>query len=279
MVSGDSSAPDTAALAQKIEAAQHEAAALSAAMAWARYVRLIMFVALVAFVCVIVSLFWRLGQRITSPENVDKIVARGEERLADPKNEYMYQVQLLVDHSSPVLSQAFTEQARKDLPGFLRAMEKERDQLAVSLQNKLEAKLDTRYREVVERHQKVLTDEFPQAQNEELRAKMVANINLAVERLVKKYYVKELEAQLNELYQAWDDFPAAARPGPNDYPLEEQFISYLFELLRIKLAHPGALQRIAQSERIEQGGRTGMVRLMRVPVRQARLSELRETKP
>ena len=58
-----------------------------------------------------------------------------------------------------------------------------------------------------------------------------------IDKLVKKYYVDEMESQYRQLYSTWDAFPAAETPKPDELPLEDQLKGVLLDMLRYKLAH------------------------------------------
>lgn len=153
----------------------------------------------------------------------------------------MRQVQLLVDKSSPVISDAFSKQVKKDLPQYFRQMERERDQFAEEVQANLSAKLKKRYETALKKHQAMLQKEFPQINNPVQHERMVKNLAIALDKSLEKHCVKELQTRFQQLYATWDDFPAAPRPGPKDPPLEDQLTGNLLRLLQIKLSNSDAV--------------------------------------
>jgi hypothetical protein len=53
---------------------------------------------------------------------------------------------------------------------------------------------------------------------------MIYNMDQALKDLLKKYYVQELETQLNLLYDQYESFPVAEAAKPGDQPLEKQLL-------------------------------------------------------
>ena len=73
---------------------------------------------------------------------------------------------------------------------------------------------------------------------------MIKNIDVAMQKLIKKYYAEEMEAQFNQLKASIDQFPPAPAPKAGDPSAEDQFIAELMEMLRYKLSHsPEVAQR------------------------------------
>jgi hypothetical protein len=226
---------------EQVEALLRDCAALTRALERARKVRLALFLVTAVLVAVAVGMFYNLGRQLRSQENLDRLRGIAEARLASNSGRYMAEVQLLVDHASPVLTDAFYKQSKKDLPSYLHAAGRQRDAFAEEMQARLAQRLDDRYRRALERHGKLWQEEFPLVKDEELHRKMTGNMHVAVERLVKKYYVDEMRGQTVALYDAWDHFPQAdpaERGGPS---LEDQFIAQLLEMLTLKLTETQGL--------------------------------------
>lgn len=223
------------ALGAQVEALAKESKALADALASTRSQRVILLLVLIIFIGGICLAFVRLGSQLTSKDNIDQLLQKGEKRLRDHSDKYTKHVQTLYEKTSPVLTEAFSAQAKKDLPRFIQAMEKERDTLTDNLSNQLTKKLEEKYKDVTAKHEKLLKEEFPQVQDEKLHAEMMVNIDAAVQKLVKRYYVEELKGQMQKINDAWDSFPPADTPKKDDIPLEDQFIAGLIELLKQKL--------------------------------------------
>ena len=146
----------------------------------------------------------------------------------------MHELQTLYENAGPKIQEAFQEQMNKDMPKYAHSMEKEREAFLNTLKAQLETKLHGQYEQLLKEQQKTLETEFKDVDPEKNK-RMMANINRAVERLVKKYYVDELESQFRQLYQTWDSFPAAEPLKPGD------LYSAHLEMLRHKLAHTEGL--------------------------------------
>src|SRR5437879_5747735 len=80
------------------------------------------------------------------------------------------------------------------------------------------------------RKQKLLRGGFPAAEDEKLHAAMMANLQVVVDGMVRKYYIEELKSEMLALYGLWDEFPPAPPIEKGDLPLEDQLIGNLQEL-------------------------------------------------
>jgi hypothetical protein len=227
------------ALGQQSEAVQRAAAALSASMARARTVRLVIVLAGVALIAVVCVKFYSLGIEIQSPEYLNALVASGQKRLAENSDRYRGEVDKLVEHASPAVSKAFTEQAKKDLPEFLKKMEKEKDTLAADLQEDFSNRLNTHYERLLAQQENTLKQEFPAIKDDATHERMVKNLDKAVQKLVKKYHVEEFRRKVDELVFTWDHFPEANRPGAGEPSLEDQLITTLLQVLAVSLGSSG----------------------------------------
>ena len=221
---------------QRVAALHSDTRQLVDALAQVRRTRQVLLLALVAFVCITCFAFYRLATRFQQKEHLDLLVRKAQERFAANTDTYMKDVQRLVDHSAPVVSKAFLDQTKKDLPAFLQAGQAQRDKLIDDLQVKLTERLKAHHEQLLARHQKVLREEFPAVEDEKLHAAMMANLQVAVDGLVRKYYIEELRTEMLALYGLWDEFPPAPPAENGDLPLEDQLVANLLELLKIKLA-------------------------------------------
>lgn len=221
-----------------LEAILGESARLVEELARARKVRRLLLLGFLVFVVVTGVMFWRLIERIRSQENIDEIARRVQARLAENSDRYMNEVRLLIDHSTPILTEAFYRQAKQDLPEFMRRAGEQRDLLVANLQEGLTRRMEEHYHHILDTHEKALQEEFPAAQDPVVRERLQTNLGIVFDRLVKRYYGDELRDQLTALYDRWDHFPAADPPGRDEPPLEDQFVGSLLELLSTKLTQP-----------------------------------------
>src|SRR5437762_9759886 len=114
---------DLQAISQKSEAVQRAVAALSAATARARGVRLGVVVAAVLLIGVVCVLFYGLGMSVQSPDYLDRLTKAGQKRVAERSDRFTQEFERLVDHTREPLTQAFSEQVRKDMPEFMKKVE------------------------------------------------------------------------------------------------------------------------------------------------------------
>jgi hypothetical protein len=243
MASFDASKDEMQALSQQSEAVQRASAALSAAMARARGVRLCLAVAAVLLIALICFQFYALGMDLQSPEYQDALLSTGQKRLAERSDQYSKHFEILVAKTSPALSKAFTEQINQDMPNFLKQMEKEKDTLAAHLEDEFGKRVNTYYEGLRSRQEEMLKQEFPTIKDPATYEKMVKNIDKAVQNLVKKYFVEDFRRQIDELQSTWDHFPAAEAPKKGDPSLMDQFITTLLQYLAIQLSRSGLLQK------------------------------------
>jgi hypothetical protein len=226
---------------EQVEAVLHQSAALAAAFKRARRVRLVLLLALLIFVGGAVWVAYGKASEFTSEKNINHIADVAQDRLKEKQKQYFNQLTDLADKLRPPLEKAFTDQANKDAPLFLKAIEKERQPLSDYLEAELEKRINKRFKALEPRYLKLLKEEFPLFKDEKVKSGMVENITPAVERLLKKYYVEELRDELLGLFNAWDGFPAAQAPAKGEPLIEDQLMPILLDLLIYRLTHPQVL--------------------------------------
>lgn len=222
--------------ADSVEALMRECESLSRALSQARLIRRFLLLGLLTLAIAASLSFYRFYTNLTSRENLDQMVGTVQKRLGERSDSYMTQVQTLVNSSSPVVSDVFYKQATKDLPLLLQGVEKERDAFVENLKARLARTLSEHYDGIVTQHTAILVKELPEAQDEQVRRRLVASLHIVFERMVKKYYADELNARLIAIYDAWDHFPAAAKPGKDEPSLDQQFIGVLLEAVSHRMA-------------------------------------------
>jgi hypothetical protein len=267
MASGGAPATDPVALAQQVDAALREMASLQRALSRGRALRLLLVVFFLVVIGGVYGGLYLLWKKVTAEtyvetvgigvrdrllgQNLDALSIFDESVSSDPRKQegiLTKEVRQFVRHSRPVLTNAFESQIKRDLPNFLKAAEKERDTFATELQMRLEKSLDSQYeklnKELVDRFERVLTEQYPEAKDEKIRRKIEKNLDKVAERLVRKYYISQLETDLTTLYTLYDNFPTASAPDKDELPLENQLMSYLLELLKHWLSHPENVQKL-----------------------------------
>jgi Tfp pilus assembly pilus retraction ATPase PilT len=230
-------------LTKRVDEVSEELAALQQALAGARRSRLVLLLLTVLLVAAIVWVFYRFGEKFTQPAFAEQLSTVAQQRLEKNSDQYLKQLRELIDAVSPVLNDAITAQLKKDMPRYFEGMEKERDQLARTLTAQLGQRLEKHYAELLVRNEKIIEDEFPAVKDPVRRERMVANMDRAVQKLVKKYYMDEMERQFKELFATWDAFPPAPAPGLGDPAIEDQLLPEFIDLLKYKLSHTPDLAR------------------------------------
>jgi hypothetical protein len=201
----------------------------------ARWARRLLVLGFLAFAVGSAYFFYDLIARIKSKENVERVTQAVQNRLTGQSDTYFREVQSLVDKSTPVVTDAFYSRAKTDLPLLLQGVEKERDQFISSLKGRVETVLAEHFDAMIAKNEDLLTKELPEVQDPEIRKRLVANLHVVFERMIKKYYAEELSNRLVLLYDAWDSFPAAERIAGDATRLEDQFIASLLDMLAHKL--------------------------------------------
>jgi hypothetical protein len=225
--------------AEQLEAVLRETAALTAAFKRAQRIRLISFLVLVLFVAGLGWVVVAKARAFASEKNLQKIADIAGKHLEQNQEKYLKQLQMLVDRISPPITKAFYARAKKDAPQFLKTIERERQPFLDNLEGKFRDSLTRRYDKLQPRYENILKQEFPQFKDPKQQKRMQAHLQLAVHKLLDKYYVNDLRREMEKLYLTWDNFPPAdVRKG--EPPLEDQFLESLMVLLSHRLTHPQA---------------------------------------
>lgn len=220
---------------EKVKALEKEYEALRSAMSRSRNIRLLILLGAVAMVVVIAVMLYSLVSKVSSKEYQDNLLKIAQERLEKNRDQYLKEVQTLVDKSAPVLKDAFYKQTKKDMPKYTEAFAKERDAFAKSVEEKLRKEVDEHYKGTLEKYEERLAKEFPELESPELREKAMQAIEQAFNKLVEKYYVDALAEGIQEIYGLWDDFPVAKVAG-KEAP-EDVLIGLLLEMVSRKIAN------------------------------------------
>jgi hypothetical protein len=232
---------DLQALSQQTDAIDRATADLKAATARGRSMRLALLVATVLLVGVVVVSFYRLGTRIQDPRYTSAVLELTRKRVNANSDKYRAQFDRLVDNAGPPLREAFNEQAKKDLPEFMKKLEKEKDTLAANLEEKFSKKINDHYEKLTAQQEKTLKEVFPGVNDPKTQELMLKNIDQAMQKLVKKYHVDEMRKHIDDIVATWDHFPEAASPKAGELSLEDQLIQKLLQVLSLKLSGGGLM--------------------------------------
>jgi hypothetical protein len=243
MASFDASKDEMQALSQQSEAVQRATKDLESAMARARGIRLCLGLAAVLLIAVICVKFYALGMDVQSPEYQNALLATGQKRLAAKSDDYSKQLELLVERTKDPLYKAFNDQINKDMPVFMKEMEKEKDKLASNMEEEFTKRINKYYEGLGTQEQEALEKEFPSIKDPATRDRMVKNVDKAVQGLIKKYYVDDLRREIEEMQGTWESFPTAAPPKAGDPSLMDQFIATLLQYLALQLSRSGIMPK------------------------------------
>jgi hypothetical protein len=241
------------ALSQQSEAVQRAAASLSAATARSRGIRLCLLVTAVLLIGYWCFKFYTLGMEVQSPQYLDSLTKAGQKRVAERSDKFTQEFERLVDHTREPLTKAFSEQVKKDMPEFMKNAEKEKDTLSANLQEQFTKKVNAHYETLLKQQEDTLKKEFPSVQDPAAHERMIKNIDKAVQRLVKKFYVDDLRRQMDELIAGWDHFPEASMPKPGEQSLTDQFIPKLLQYLAMRISLSGLPQQVAKADSPKKG--------------------------
>jgi hypothetical protein len=220
---------------QKVESVLNACDSMISALKTARWARNLLLLGFLAFALGSAYVFYDMYARVRSQENLDRVTQAVQDRLAGQSDTYFREVQSLVDKSTPIVTDAFYTRAKTDLPLLLQGVEKERDQFIDSLKGRVQNVLAEHFDAMVSKNQDLLVKELPEVKDPEIHKRLVANLHVVFERMIKKYYADELNHRLVSMYDAWDRFPAAERIAGDTTRLEDQFIASLLDMLAHKL--------------------------------------------
>lgn len=226
-------------LLQQVVVLEQRAVALKRALVVGRWVRTGMLLALASLAIYFAWSFLALGRHLQSQSNIDQVLKLAEARLSERSDEYLKEVQTLVDDATPVLSAAFSARMKKDIPSYMDRLGQERKVFEENLQVKLETYVEKQQAKLLVNARGLLEKEFPEAADGKLHGRMFDNLKVAIHELTQKYYVESLKRGLQQLYADWDDFPVAPQAEEGDVPLEDQLVADLLDVLTTKLTQSG----------------------------------------
>lgn len=220
---------------EQVDAVLRESVALTDAHGRARRVRFFLFLAVIAFVAVIGYLVVNRANALTNKKYLEKVGDVAMKRFDKDFQKYQKHLNDLISKIRPPITEAFSAQAKKDMPRLIQALEKERDPFLNALQAGFTERLEERFKQMQPTYDRLLKEEFPASKDKVLHDRVVANVNIAVNNILKEYYVKELEREVKALVTAWETFPPAKKPRKGEDPLESQFTAGLWSLMEYRL--------------------------------------------
>jgi len=229
------------AIDARVEGVQSQIAALEAALIASRKSRMIILVGLVVVIGIVVVLFYGLAKEVQSDEYLTALNEQAQNYASDNTDNYMRQVKEVTDKVTPVVKEAFLAQAKQDAPKLTDAMNKEREVLMKNVRDRLEKQINDQYAKVLSGYEQILIAEFPKAEDDITRRRIMANFQEAMNRMVKQFYADQFQTELQAMYNTWDEFPIADAADEGDVPLEDQLVGYLLELMTMKASGSGSL--------------------------------------
>ena len=223
-------------LTVRLDELQRRTEGLTAALEQSRSTRRLIMIAFLGFVLIAGWRFYALGNMIRSDNYQARLLVEVQESVTDNQQEFSREAQKLVDGATPVVTTAFSKQSEKDMPRFMQIINEERAKLLESLSQRMAQKIESHHHGLLRRHDKLFQEEFPAAKDADVRERMMGNTCLALDRLVKKYYVDEFQKELKTMDRTWEDFPPADKPSAGEPPLDSQLIGELMDLLAIKFS-------------------------------------------
>lgn len=230
------SQPSAGDVDAKVDALQKQIDALVAALAATKKTRQLIFLAFLAFVGISAWSFLSLVKRIQSEEYKQQLLASIQKEVEANQDELSKETQQLVESLSPVVTTAITNQSEKDAPLFMQAIDIQRTKLSTDLPEKLVEQVQKHHEEMIRKFEAMFVEELPSAQDPKIRDRMMENVVVAFDKLVKKYYSEEFKRHFANMSETWNSFPPAALPEKGDFPLSEQLMGELMDLMAVKLA-------------------------------------------
>src|SRR5438876_8565787 len=117
--------------------------------------------------------FYGLGISVQSPGYLDALTKESQKRVAERSDRFAQEFERFVDHTREPLTQAFSEQVKKDMPEFMKKVEKEKDTLANNLQEEFTKKVNSHYETLLKQQEETLKKEFPTIQDPAAHERMI----------------------------------------------------------------------------------------------------------
>lgn len=224
---------------QRIQQVQNQVVQLQAALSATKQTRNLLVLSLLAVLAVAGVLFYQLGSRLQDEAYQTALGEAAQKYLEQNTGEYMREVQTLVDHVGPVVSDAFMTQVKQDTPLYTQAIDRQRELLMENLEERLALAINDHYDRTLDKYEDIIVQEFPAADDETVRRQVMENFRVSLNGMVKEFYIDEFRTELQTLYDTWDGFPIASVPDEGDLPLEDQLFGTLLNLLALKVSSSG----------------------------------------
>lgn len=235
MSTENSPTAENEALLKKIGALGDEVKAMKTSMRRASLTRLLLLFLVLALLFGSIWMFYKLAMRFASKENIELLTNKATLRLNESADKAREQLDGLVSHCTPVLTEAFSEQAQADMPKYTEVVNEQRDLLVKNLEARLTERINARWETANTRYEAMLREEFPQIDDSELLVQMYSTLEQIMEKLVDKYYSDQIREEIEGVCNTWNDFEMAEVPATGELPLEQEFLAALLHLAAYRL--------------------------------------------
>jgi hypothetical protein len=215
---------------------------LELALQRGKWIRLALFLGLLGFMGAVTWGLVQLANRVRSKQYLEAIAAIGQKQMEQRAPTLQKEVEQLTQMATPILSQAFSEQAKADMPLFIGSLDKERDAFINNFKEGLRAKLNQSYDASLNDKMAIIRQVLPEIEDPIVQERLEKNLKSALEQLIEKYYIAEIDVQAKDMFAQWEGFPSAPSAGP-DQRLEDMLLGNLLELASYKLSRPDAETR------------------------------------
>lgn len=205
-------------------------------------IRLGTLLALVVFLGGYLGVCYQKYVEVSSEKNIETLSALARKKFSEPGEEKFYRDQLdgLVKDIQPRVQEVLSQHMKAESPKIVKKLEEQRDILMENLPKTLEKKLHDHFQGFVDSQEKIFEDEMPEVKDPKDREKIRQNLVLAMEPLLKRYYIESLDGEVKKLADTWGKIVPADVPGEGEKPLADELYetltsfmwSYIQELVK-----------------------------------------------
>lgn len=224
-------------LAQRVAQLENEAADLESA--WNRSRTTNRWLLLLS-VGLVTGVLWKSYDTLSQVRDKrwqDRMILVFQENSEEHRRLFQNELREIWNRVEPELATDFRAQLQQDSPRIEKAFLVQRDEFEENIKTKFKRAVLANYRKTLDRNVELLNREFPNLRNKALRDRVISRTLIAVEQLIDKHYVAPLEAELQELYASYQEFPVADAPGtgPGEDTPAMRFLWQMLKLLKLKL--------------------------------------------
>ena len=167
----------------------------------------------------------------------DRMILVFQENSEEHRRLFRNELREIWNRVEPDLATDFRAQLQQDSPRIEKVFLVQRDEFEKNIKTKFKRAVLANYRKTLDRNMELLNREFPNLRNKSLRDRVISRTLIAIEQLIDKHYVAPLEAELQELYASYREFPVADPPvtGSGEDPPAMRFLWQMLKLLKLKL--------------------------------------------